>query len=109
MIFTGYADIKAVVEAVNNGKLFRYITKPWDPDDLVEVLHQAADEYARKQRQAALFADLQSSFEQWIQQAEQSPANHTAFDVAEAKLLSARLAQEIQAAGRGQAAPVKSV
>jgi DNA-binding NtrC family response regulator len=47
IVFTGYADIKAVIEAINNGGLFRYITKPWDPDDLIETLHEAAAEYDR--------------------------------------------------------------
>jgi response regulator RpfG family c-di-GMP phosphodiesterase len=41
IVFTGYADIRAVIDAINNGGLFRYITKPWDPDDLIEVLQQA--------------------------------------------------------------------
>ena len=40
IVFTGYADIRAVVDAINNVGLYRYITKPWDPDELIEVLHQ---------------------------------------------------------------------
>src|SRR5438093_1441244 len=32
VVFTGYADIKAVIDAVNEGHIFRYITKPWDPE-----------------------------------------------------------------------------
>ena len=42
IVFTGYADIKAVVDAINNSGLYRYITKPWDPDDLIDTLHDAA-------------------------------------------------------------------
>jgi DNA-binding NtrC family response regulator len=45
IVFTGYADIKAVIESVNNGGLFRYITKPWDPDDLLQVLREATAKY----------------------------------------------------------------
>ncbi len=41
IIFTGYADIKAVVDAINQGQIYRYLTKPWDPDELVAVLHEA--------------------------------------------------------------------
>ena len=41
IVFTGYADIKSVVEAINTGGIYRYITKPWDPDELVEVLQEA--------------------------------------------------------------------
>src|SRR5438876_9853498 len=43
MVFTGYADIKAVIDAINHGRIFRYITKPWDPDELRSVLRQACD------------------------------------------------------------------
>jgi DNA-binding NtrC family response regulator len=45
MVFTGYADIKAVIDAINHGRIFRYITKPWDPDELRSVLRQACDQY----------------------------------------------------------------
>lgn len=47
ILFTGYADIKSVIETINNGGLYRYITKPWDPDDLVDLLHQAALDYKK--------------------------------------------------------------
>lgn len=58
MIFTGYADIKAVVDAINNGGLFRYLTKPWDPDELVEVLRDAAAEFNAAVQKRQLLADL---------------------------------------------------
>src|SRR6516162_7050573 len=40
IIFTGYADIKAVVDAINEGQIYRHLTKPWDPDEMVALLHQ---------------------------------------------------------------------
>src|SRR5262245_51862624 len=46
MLFTGYADIKAVIDAINQGNVFRYITKPWDPQDLLTIVRQGADQYA---------------------------------------------------------------
>ncbi|MCA9064502.1 MAG: response regulator [Planctomycetaceae bacterium] len=55
IVFTGYADIKSVIEALNNGGLYRYITKPWDPDELVDVLHAAATRF-RQDAQRNLFA-----------------------------------------------------
>src|SRR5688500_20342453 len=41
LLFTGYADIRAVIEAINQGNVFRYITKPWDPEELEDVIRQA--------------------------------------------------------------------
>ena len=46
-MFTGYADIKAVIDAINQGQIFRYLTKPWDPDELVAALRQGCEEYDR--------------------------------------------------------------
>lgn len=57
IIFTGYADIRAVVEAVNCGDLFRYITKPWDPEQLIETLALACREYQRRKDRDQLLHD----------------------------------------------------
>jgi signal transduction histidine kinase len=43
LLFTGYADIKAVVDAINEGNVFRYIAKPWEPEDLALVVRQAVE------------------------------------------------------------------
>lgn len=58
IVFTGYADIRAVVEAINNVGLYRYITKPWNPDELIEVLHQAADRYEEIIEHQRLLTDV---------------------------------------------------
>ena len=58
MVFTGYADIKAVIAAINQGHIFRYITKPWDPDDLVAVLRQACAQYEQIVERQHLLGDV---------------------------------------------------
>lgn len=58
LVFTGYADIKAVVDAINEGQIYRYLTKPWDPDELVAVLHQACDYYEHLVERRRLLLDL---------------------------------------------------
>ena len=45
LLFTGYADIKAVIDAINQGNVYRYITKPWDPDELQAIIHQGCERY----------------------------------------------------------------
>lgn len=45
LMFTGYADLDAVVEAINAGHVFRYITKPWEPDELRSIIQQAAERH----------------------------------------------------------------
>lgn len=34
ILITGYADIEAVIDAINKGQVYRYVTKPWDENDL---------------------------------------------------------------------------
>lgn len=45
IVLTGYTDVEDLVEAINAGKVFKYITKPWNPDQLKGVVQQAADTY----------------------------------------------------------------
>jgi len=43
ILLTGYTDLESVIGAINRGNVYRYIAKPWDPDDLKITLKQAAD------------------------------------------------------------------
>jgi signal transduction histidine kinase/response regulator RpfG family c-di-GMP phosphodiesterase len=43
ILLTGYANLPAVVRAVNEGRLFAYVTKPWNADDLCLKVHTAAE------------------------------------------------------------------
>ena len=43
LLFTGYADIRAVIDAINQGNVYRYITKPWDPEELQTVIREACE------------------------------------------------------------------
>lgn len=58
IVFTGYADIKAVIDAVNQGEIYRYLTKPWDPDELIAVFRQACGYYDRLSKRRLLLCDL---------------------------------------------------
>jgi len=45
IILTGFTDVEDLVEAINSGQVYKYITKPWDPDELKNVVHNAAETY----------------------------------------------------------------
>ncbi|HBX54908.1 response regulator [Pseudomonas sp. UBA2684] len=51
ILLTGYSDLDAAVEALNSGGIFRYLTKPWDQQEMAFTLRQAA-EIATRQAQA---------------------------------------------------------
>lgn len=43
LLLTGFADLDAVIDAVNRGHIWRYLSKPWEPEDLRLTLKQAAE------------------------------------------------------------------
>jgi response regulator RpfG family c-di-GMP phosphodiesterase len=45
MILTGYADINAVIDAINKGQVYKYFSKPWDENDLKEHIDKAFEIY----------------------------------------------------------------
>jgi PAS domain S-box-containing protein len=45
ILLTGYADLSAVIRAVNEGKIFAYVTKPWNAEDLWMTVHHAAEHF----------------------------------------------------------------
>lgn len=45
MVLSGLAELTTAVEAVNEGQIFRFLTKPCSPDQLVRAFEAAADQY----------------------------------------------------------------
>lgn len=56
IILTGYADINAAMEAINQGGAYRFLQKPWDDADLMTTLSQAASYFALQQENKRLHA-----------------------------------------------------
>jgi len=46
ILLTGYSDISATIDAINKGGAYRYIAKPWNDVELVQVLRDAVRQYA---------------------------------------------------------------
>jgi response regulator RpfG family c-di-GMP phosphodiesterase len=47
MLFTGYADLESIIAAINQGHVFGFLKKPWQPEELEAAVRQAAAEYDR--------------------------------------------------------------
>jgi len=58
ILLTGYSDIEAVVDAINYGEIFRYVTKPWDYDELLAIVNKAYEIFWLKQEKRALQSNL---------------------------------------------------
>ena len=64
LLFTAYADLSAVTDAINQGNVYRYISKPWEPDELKTVLRQAVDYYDLQEERRRLIQEVQEKNEQ---------------------------------------------
>src|SRR4030095_14309959 len=58
MILTGFSDIQAIIEAINSGRIFRYITKPWDETELRMTIDNAINLYKLQQKNKELLNNL---------------------------------------------------
>jgi DNA-binding NtrC family response regulator len=47
MLFTGYSDLESIIAAINQGHVFQFLKKPWQPEELQEAVRAAAAEYDR--------------------------------------------------------------
>lgn len=48
ILLTGYTDIDSVIGAINRGNIYRYVAKPWDPEELKLTLKQADEAFLLK-------------------------------------------------------------
>ncbi|MGM0951541.1 MAG: HD domain-containing phosphohydrolase [Pseudomonadota bacterium] len=54
ILLTGYADITSTINAINDGQIYRYISKPWDDDELRLIIRQALAFQHSERRRLAL-------------------------------------------------------
>jgi CheY-like chemotaxis protein len=59
MILTGFSDMSAIIQAINDGHVYAYITKPWEPEQLKQVMKQAVEHHKLTVENERLLADLQ--------------------------------------------------
>ena len=45
LILTGYTDVETLVEAINSGAVYKYVTKPWNNDELRLTVSRALEHY----------------------------------------------------------------
>jgi two-component system, sensor histidine kinase and response regulator len=49
LLLTGYTDLESVIAAINEGQIYRYLTKPWEPNDLQITIDKAYETYLLRQ------------------------------------------------------------
>ncbi len=57
MVLTGYSDIEAIIDAINKGNIYYYITKPWDHHELHMVIEKGLEAHRLKMENRLLLAE----------------------------------------------------
>ena len=63
MILTGYTDTAALIEAINKGHIYQYITKPWERQELRVIVQRALESYELVLENQRLLGELQAANE----------------------------------------------
>ena len=64
MILTGFSDVEVIIEAINSGRVFRYITKPWDENELRMTIENSRQLYDLQENNKKLMNELQYKVEE---------------------------------------------
>lgn len=60
MVLTGFSDMEAIIDVINSGRIFRYITKPWDENELRMTIENARQLYNLQRHNRRLISELQA-------------------------------------------------
>jgi class 3 adenylate cyclase len=63
IILTGFTDMESIIDAINTGKVYRYITKPWDKDELKITIDNAVETVVLRRNNKQLINELQHNNE----------------------------------------------
>jgi class 3 adenylate cyclase len=58
MILTGFSDVDAIIKAINTGRVYRYVTKPWDEQELKMTIDGALRLYREQEEHRRLITEL---------------------------------------------------
>ena len=71
MILTGYSDMQAIIDAINKGKVYHYITKPWKFEELKVIFDNALETYTLRKKNILLESEKKELLLQKAQQEKQ--------------------------------------
>lgn len=64
MVLTGFSDMEAIIDVINSGRIFRYITKPWDEHELRMTIENARQMHGLQSKNKQLLSELQGKMEE---------------------------------------------
>jgi signal transduction histidine kinase len=61
ILMTAYDDLEAVMQAINQGKIYYYVSKPWEPNELEAIIDKAVEYHHLLRERRSLIAELQQA------------------------------------------------
>ena len=80
MVLSAYADLELVMDSINRGHIWRYLVKPWQPQDIRVTINNALDYYEAQVEKRKLVQKLEQKneeLEQWAETLEQQVEQRT--------------------------------
>lgn len=102
ILITGYPDLESVIHAINKGQVYRFITKPWDNEEIKIIVKQALDFYDVLRDNRSLLriarqqADLLKSVKQKYPDISQAEFDKSSLYIIEEKVISENLSEFMQ-------------
>ena len=61
IILSGYADVAAIVESINDGQVYKFLAKPWNDHELLTTVQRSFEHYTLQEENTALLEELRTA------------------------------------------------
>ena len=80
IVLTAYTDVDSLMDAINMGRIYHFVSKPWNPSDLLIVVRRAAERYALARENTRLRDELEVAYNALHREADAARERPLSFD-----------------------------
>ena len=80
IVLTAYTDVDSLMDAINTGRIYHFVPKPWDPNELLIIVRRAAERYTLARDNARLRDELELAVNALRREAAESRVQSLAFE-----------------------------
>jgi two-component system response regulator HupR/HoxA len=80
IVLTAYTDVDSLMDAINTGRIYHFVPKPWDPNELLLIVRRAAERYTLARDNARLRDELELAVNALRREATESRVPSLAFE-----------------------------
>jgi two-component system, NtrC family, response regulator HupR/HoxA len=80
IVLTAYTDVDSLMDAINTGRIYHFVPKPWDPNELIVIVRRAAERHALAQENARLRDELELALNTLRREAAEARTRPLSFD-----------------------------